>query len=80
MKRLWIAAALVLAAAATGCNRWDEYPEGNPYYQPYYQQPYYQQPVYQQPCQPVYQQSAATYTQPAANPCAPATVRTAPTR
>jgi hypothetical protein len=74
MKRLWIAAAL--AAAAAGCNRWDEYPYGSPYYQ----QPYYQQPYYSQPCPPGYQQSGTTYVQPTVNPCAPATIRTVPGR
>jgi hypothetical protein len=76
MKRLWIVAGVVLVAAAAGCNRWDE----NPYGSPYYQQPYYQQPYYQQPCPPVYQQPAATYVQPSAGPCSPATLRPAATR
>jgi len=76
MKRLWIVAGVVLAAAAAGCNHWDDYPYGNPYYQ----QPYYQPQYYQQPCPPVYQQPATTYVQPSASPCSPATVRPGATR
>jgi hypothetical protein len=79
MKRLWIVAGVVLVAATAGCNRWDEYPYGNPYYSPYYQQPYYQQPYYQQPCPPGYQ-PATTYVQPSAGPCSPAAVRPAASR
>ncbi len=74
MKRLWIAVALVLAATAAGCNRWDDYPYGNPYYQPYYQQP-----NYSQPSPPAYQ-SGTTYIQPSPSPCTPAAIRTTPTR
>jgi hypothetical protein len=76
MKRLWIAAALALAAAAVGCNRWDDYPYGNPYYQ---QPNYYQQPYYSQPCPPAYQ-SGTTYAQPAVGPCTPAGIKATPTR
>ena len=79
MKRLWMAAAVVMAAAATGCNRWDEYPYPPAYSQPYYQQPVYQQP-YAQPCPPSYQSSGTTYVQPSASPCGPATIRQPATR
>jgi hypothetical protein len=78
MKRLWIAAAFVVAVTAAGCNRWDDYPQGNPYYQPYYQQPY-AQPYYSQPAPPAYQ-SGTTYAQPAVGPCTPAAVKATPAR
>lgn len=79
MKRLWILAGVLLVAAASGCNRWDDYPYGSPYYAqpPYYQQPYYQPQYYPQACPPVYQQPATTYVQPSAGACAPATARPA---
>ncbi len=80
MKGLRIAAFLVLAAVATGCNRWDEYPYPPAYSQPSYQQPVYQQPYYSQPCPPSYQSSGTTYVQPSASPCGPATIRQPATR
>ncbi len=78
MKRPWIAVGLLMAIAA-GCNRWDEYPYGNPYYQPYYQPPNYQQPYYSTPPQTTYP-SGTTYAQPPVGPCTPAAVKTTPTR
>jgi hypothetical protein len=78
MKRLWIVAGALLVAAAAGCNRWDEYPYPPPYYQQpyYYPQGYYQYPA----CPPGTAPAAATYVQPSAGACAPATVRPATPR